>query len=67
MSDPRITTLEETVAHQTKVIDELSGEIARQWETIRALQKRFDVLSERFLALEEASTAAPENRPPPHW
>ncbi|MCB1463972.1 MAG: SlyX family protein [Nitratireductor sp.] len=63
----RITALEETIAHQAKTIEELSGEVARQWDTIRALQKKVDALTERFLALEEVATPPAESRRPPHW
>jgi len=63
----RITALEETLAHQGRVIEEMSGEIARQWEEIRGLQRRLEKLTERFAALEEAASPAPDNRPPPHW
>jgi SlyX protein len=67
MKTDRIVALEELTAHQAKVIDELSGEIARQWEVIRALERRLDAMSERFATLEDAAAAPPESRRPPHW
>jgi SlyX protein len=66
-SDGRITALEEIVAHQARMIEELSDEIARQWETMRALQNKVEALTERFLALEEAAIQSAEAKPPPHW
>lgn len=67
MSAERLTALEELTAHQARTIDELSGEIARQWEAIEALQRQVRVLVERFAAIEEMATGEPESRPPPHW
>lgn len=71
MSDPadndRITALEETIAHQARMIEEMSGEMARQWETIDVLKKRLARLTERFTALEETATSPAESKPPPHW
>ena len=63
----RLIELEETIAHQSRTIEEMSGEIARQWEEIRGLQRRLDKLADRLAALEDAASPAPDNRPPPHW
>ena len=63
----RITALEELAAHQGRIIDELSGELARQWQLVDQMQKKFERLSERFSAMEEAGTEAPANVPPPHY
>lgn len=67
MSEKRIVALEELTAHQARTIDELSGEIARQWETIRKLERRLEAMGERFAALEDAAATTPDNRRPPHW
>ena len=66
-SQSRITQLEELVAHQTKTIDELSNQIADQWQQIDKLSRKLDQLTERFLAVEEDLTPAPEITKPPHW
>jgi SlyX protein len=68
MSDEnRIITLEETVAHQAKVIEELSDEIAEQWTVIEQVRAKLDRLTERFLSLEEQSIDAPPITKPPHY
>ena len=67
MSEERLRKIEELVAHQARTIDELSDELMRQSEAIRAMQRRLDAVSERFAALEDTVTAAPEAGRPPHW
>lgn len=59
--------LEETVAHQARVIEEMSDEMARQGQTIDALKKRLARLAERFAELEETTSAPAESKLPPHW
>lgn len=69
MSDEqsRITTLEETVAYQTKTIEELSDQIAEQWKVVEQTRQKLDRLAERFLTLEEQSLDAPGITKPPHY
>ena len=67
MNEADNQALEEQLAHQAKMIDELSEQLADQWKTIDALQSKLDRLSERFGALEDLSTPEPENQRPPHW
>lgn len=67
MSGDRLRAIEELAAHQAKTIEELSDEVARQAETIRAMQKRLDALVERFLAVEESASGPAEAHRPPHW
>lgn len=68
MSDSdRITALEETVAHQGRVIEELSDQLAEQWRASEQMRARLDTLVERFLTLEEASRAAAPATRPPHY
>lgn len=68
MSDEnRIITLEETIAHQAKVIEELSDEIAEQWKVVEQVRAKLDRLTERFLSLEEQSLDAPPITKPPHY
>ena len=65
--EQRIMKLEELAAHQAHTIDELSSELANQWKTVAQMQKKLDALTERFLALEEASLEAPAITKPPHY
>ena len=67
MSEERIVQLEILAAEQEKTIAELSGQIAEQWKTIDRLQKKLDVLTERFLALEEQAAPEVPVTKPPHW
>ncbi|MGV1755324.1 SlyX family protein [Rhizobium sp. A22-96] len=69
MSDEqnRITTLEETVAHQAKIIEELSDQIAEQWKIVEQTRQKLDRLTERFLTLEEQSLDTPAITKPPHY
>lgn len=65
--DDRLTTLEMRAAEQEKTIEELSGQIAEQWRTIDGLRRKLDVLTERFLTLEEQAAPDVPVTKPPHW
>ncbi len=68
MSDEeRLIKLEELAAYQTKVIDELSDQVAEQWRMIERTRKKLDRLTERFLDLEEVSREAAPVAKPPHY
>ena len=69
MSDEaaRITKLEEMLAHQAKMIDELSDQLAEQWKVMEQTRAKLDRLTERFLSLEEQSLEAPAITKPPHY
>lgn len=63
----RLDDLEIMVAHHARTIEELSGELARSFETIERLQRKLSTLSERFEALEDVATPRPEITKPPHY
>ena len=63
----RIMQLEELAAHQAKVIDELSDQLAEQWKVVEQTRAKLARLTERFLVLEEASLDAPAITRPPHY
>ncbi|KPF44418.1 SlyX family protein [Rhizobium sp. G187] len=63
----RLTTLEETVAHQARVIEELSDQLAEQWKVTEQTRTKLDRLVERFLSLEEQALEAPAITRPPHY
>lgn len=65
--EDRLIGLEIVLAEQERTITELSEQLANQWQTIDRMQKKLDVLTERFLALEEQATPAPPITKPPHW
>lgn len=65
--DDRITRLEETVAHQGRIIDELSDQLTEQWRVVEQTRAKLDRLTERFMAIEEQSGEAPPITRPPHY
>lgn len=65
--DDRITRLEELVAHQGRIIEELSEQLVEQWKLAEQSRNKLDRLAERFLALEEQSLDAPAITRPPHY
>ena len=65
--EDRLTTLEIRAAEQEHVIEELSGQIAEQWKIIERMQKKLEVLTERFLTLEEQTLPDTPVTKPPHW
>lgn len=67
MSEERIVQLETLAAEQERTIEELSAEVARQWQVIERMQKKLDALTNRFLALEEQSAPDVPITKPPHY
>ncbi len=65
--DERIIHLEELAAHQGRVIEELSEQLAEQWKLVEQVRAKLDRLTERFLSLEEQSLDAPPVTRPPHY
>lgn len=65
--DERIMRLEELAAHQAKVMDELSDQLADQWRIVEQMRAKLDRLTERFQAIEESALDAPANTRPPHY
>jgi SlyX protein len=65
--EARVVSLEETIAHQSRVIDELSDQLAEQWRVVEQTRAKLERLTERFLSLEEQSLDAPAITKPPHY
>ncbi len=65
--DDRVARLEMIVAEQERTIEDLSGQIAEQWTVIEALRRKLDLLTLRFLAVEEQSGSDVPVTKPPHW
>jgi SlyX protein len=63
----RLDVLEEHVAHQARVIDELSEQLSEQWSIVETLRNKQQRLIERLLAMEEQSHDAPAITKPPHY
>jgi len=66
-TDTRVTELEIRLAHQERVIEELSDELVRQGSALDRTTRTLQQLAERFLALEEAAAPAAEATRPPHY
>lgn len=62
----RLTTLEMRHAEQERTIEELSSQVAKQWRTIERLQRKIELLTERFLTLEERTAPDIPVTKPPH-
>jgi SlyX protein len=68
MSTDRLTQLEERAAHLERMVEDLSGVVARQDRDIHALQRRVGLLLEREADREaQALLSAPANEKPPHY
>ncbi len=65
--DDRITRLEETVAHQARVIEDLSDQLADQWKVVDQMRAKLEWLVVRFATLEEMAGEAPPITKPPHY
>ncbi|UJW75586.1 SlyX family protein [Rhizobium sp. SL42] len=65
--DERIMRLEEMLAHQARVIDDLSDQLAEQWKVVDQTRTKLERLSERFSNIEEQSLDAPAITRPPHY
>ncbi|WP_306836418.1 SlyX family protein [Neorhizobium huautlense] len=66
-NEDRLIKLEELAAHQAKVIEELSDQLAEQWKVVEQTRAKLDRLTERFLSLEETTLDAPAITRPPHY
>ncbi len=69
MDKDRITELEESVTHLTRMLDELSEVIARQDSEIALMAHRIRLLMERAGEQELAAggTVPLADEKPPHW
>ena len=65
----RVTALEETVAHLSRTVEELSEVLARQDGEIDRLTRRVAMLMQREAEREaDAGTSVPlADQRPPHW
>jgi SlyX protein len=66
-TEQRLSILEEHAAHQARTIEELSDQLASQWQLVSSLQMKLDRLTERFHMMEDAAMEAPAITRPPHY
>ncbi|MEZ5887126.1 MAG: SlyX family protein [Paracoccaceae bacterium] len=69
MSNERLDKAEETLAHLTRTIEDLSEVVARQSREIDALTRRVAMLMERAAEAEAMATGTIPlaDQKPPHW
>ena len=69
MTDTRTDKLEETVAHLSRIVEDLSEIVARQEREIDYLKRRVGLLLEREASREvDAGGTIPlADQRPPHW
>ena len=63
----RIDALEEHAAHQARLIEDLSDQLANQWSAVDRLARKQKKLIERLVELEEQAHGAPPVTKPPHY
>ncbi len=62
------TSVEEHIAHHAAAIDDISKQMADQWDAIRRLDTKLDRIIHHLKAMqEEADSAPPASTPPPHY
>ncbi|NQU55807.1 MAG: SlyX family protein [Rhodospirillales bacterium] len=64
----RINQLEEALAHHEVMVHDLSGEMAKQWQTIERMARKIKELEEK-VATQIPLNDAPQGGepPPPHY
>ena len=67
LPEERLTTLEIRAAEQERSIEELSGQVARQWQTIEGLERKLALLGDRLRAFEDSREGDVPVTKPPHW
>ncbi len=69
MTESRVTRLEENLAHQALVIEELNEVVTRQQAEIDTLTRQVALLIQRAAEqeVETASSVALADQVPPHW
>ena len=68
MSEERFEKLEVRLAYQDQLLSELNDVVTRQQGMITELERRYELLVERFRALRDERTGADEDfEVPPHY
>jgi len=63
----RLNRLEESFAHHDTTVQDMSGEIAKQWQTLESLVRRMAELEEKIEAVRDAGPAPAADVKPPHY
>lgn len=65
----RQTDMEEQIAHLTRVVDDLSDELARQGKALEVAERRIALLMARAAEAEseQGGTIPLADQRPPHW
>ncbi|AQX27514.1 MULTISPECIES: SlyX family protein [unclassified Bartonella] len=66
LHENRIIELEMKLAHQEKLIEELSCVVTDQWKSLDEMSKKLNALTKRLLELEERSLSEIPVEHPPH-
>ena len=66
-TDKRLEDMEEMLSHHENTIEELSAQLASQWQTISDMERKIYVLTKRLVAVEDNTLPTPEITKPPHY
>ncbi len=67
MAEHRITQLEETLAHLTREMEDMSSVIQAQEKEIKHLRTHVDLLLTQAAASDQSGSATFADTPPPHY
>lgn len=67
--EDRVTKMEETIAHLTRIVDDLSDVMAQQEKEITTLNRRMAMIMQKEAEREvaEGGTVPLADQRPPHW
>ena len=63
----QIKKIDEFLAHQEVLVQDLSNEIKKQWKFMEGIDKRMEELEEIFEEINLSSFSAKLDDPPPHY
>ena len=63
----QIKKIEELLAHQEVLVQDLSNEIKKQWKFMEGIDKRMEEWEEIFEEINLSSFSAKLDDPPPHY
>ncbi len=67
MDEQRIIALEERLAHQDQVIEDLNTVISDQWREIERLKRQMQMIDDQIAAVEHMARSGKAEPPPPHY